>query len=128
MDSLPTATTTPWKEDDGFTSAERPNCSLNHHVYRPNSNGRRTDPVVLKNKNDFAYNMYLLNRKFRRLQRNVEDHCEQYKKNAHRMENTKQKIDNKRSQITTEKRYASQSNHNLPSSRSSAESDASSVF
>ena len=128
MDSLPTATTTPWKKSDGFVSGERPKISLNHHVYRPNSNGGRTDPVVLKNKNDFSYNMYMLNRKFRRVQKKVEDHYEQYRKIAHQMEDRKQKIDDKRNDLMTEKKYVSQPNRNISSSRNSTESGASSVF
>ena len=128
MDSLPTATTTPWKKNDGFVSAERPKGSLNHHVYRPNSYGRRTDPLVLENKNDFSYDMYMLNRKCRRVQKNVEDHYEQYRKIAHHMEESKQKIDDKRTHLATEKNNASHSNRNIPSSRNSPESDASSVF
>ena len=128
MDSLPTATTTPWKKNDGFVSAERPKCSLNHHVYRPNINGGRTDPVVFKNKNDFSYNMYMLNRKFRRVQKKVEDHYEQYRKIAHQKEDRNQKIDDKRSHLMTEKKYVSQPNRNISSSRNSPESGESSVF
>ena len=142
MDTLPTAITTPWiqKTEESSSAPATPQkslSSLNHHLTKPVSNKKHVDPQVFTSKNDFSYDMYMLNRKFRRVKKNVDEHFGYYQKLAHdlRARKSEQKqMDEKRSQRQLEHRKhpvpqpVPQPIRNTPGSRKGSDNDVSSVF
>ena len=94
MDTLPTIITIPWikRNDDNCSTSSTPRTPqsfLNHHLAKPIDDQNHVDPQVFKSKNDFSYDMYMLNRKFRRVKKDVVDHCGHYQKIAQDLQERK---------------------------------------
>lgn len=142
MNTLPTVTTSPWihekKEElqnSGSPSVRKASSSC--YIARPVSDGRPPDPTIFRSKNDFSYDMYMLNRKLRKVKRNAESHYAEFHKDLRpHSERQKQQGQNDLGGLSNEKQNtqqwtpisSTQVKRTVAESRKSSGSSESSVF